>query len=81
MTFAVADPIALERMVKPLGAKRRFVGNQKEHHLLQPVHIKATGMSEAFPILEKPFGEIRRARQGRALALQLLALALIKLSN
>ena len=35
MTLAMVGPIALERMIQPLGPQRRIVGNEQQHDLLQ----------------------------------------------
>src|SRR5690242_20613636 len=69
MTFAVGRPIALERMVLPLRPERRVVRNEKQHALLQPVHIMAARPRETRPILAELLCVIARARMGCALFL------------
>lgn len=50
MALAMVGPVPFKWMVKPFGAKRRIVGSEQQHRLLQPLHIVATRAREALPV-------------------------------
>ena len=51
VALPVVGPIAFERVVQPLSAKRAIVGNQQQYRLLELAHVVAPGARQPLPVL------------------------------
>ena len=67
VAFAVVGPFADQCVIQPLRPKRRVVRDQRQHDLLQALHVEAPRVSQARPILDEGLGSVRRPQQNRAL--------------
>ena len=67
VAFAVVGPIPDQCVIQPLRPKRRVVCDQRQHDLLQSLHVEAPRVRQARPILDEGLGSVRRPQQNRAL--------------
>lgn len=51
VTFPAVRPRASERVISPLGAEWRVVGDKKDHDRLQSIHVVSARTREPLPVL------------------------------
>ena len=58
VALAVIRPVALERVIQPLGPQRSIVANEQQHCSLQAIQVVPARAGEAVPVLDESLGEI-----------------------
>ncbi len=59
VTLTMVGPFAFQRMIKPFGSERFFVGDEQQHSFFEALHVVTPGMGEPYPIFGKFFGVVR----------------------
>lgn len=58
MALTVTIPITAQRMVQPLGPKRRIIGDQQQHGFFEPVLVIPASPGKTLPVFQERLGVV-----------------------